>query len=314
MLILIWSAFIAAILPAVISLLSHCDASGKISKMAERSIKGSTSIWLHVSSRGKTVNFKKAAASNSVLTLALTPLIITSSTMRCTNRLVLIVVITLASAAVFVSGEQQVPLRENAASGDAVKQSAADYLKQGSKAMALGKFADAISHFDDAILADPDNYLSYYRRATASLSLGRSGSAIADFDKINLMNPKFPQAHLQKAKLLIKDGRLDKARESRDHYMMLKKTDDEGKELKKTIDSAASNLKTLQKTKQSIDKSLQSGKNITTDKSLPSKVDECMKLASLILEVSPSSLEARRDRADCALAKGEYEDAIADWT
>lgn len=174
--------------------------------------------------------------------------------MRCTNRLILILVITLASAAILVSAEQQVPLGEQNGGQDAGKLSAADYLKQGTAAMAKGKFGDAISHFNDAILVDPDNYLSYYRRATAALSLGRSGSALADFDKINLMNPKFPQAHLQKAKLLTKDGRLDRAKESLNHYMKLKKDDEEGKELKKTIEGAASNLKALKKTKEAIDK------------------------------------------------------------
>lgn len=232
--------------------------------------------------------------------------------MRHANHLILILVVTFASAAVLASGQQQqqVPLEEHNAGAS----SASEFLKQGTKAMASGRFADAISHFDDAILADPDNYLSYYRRATAALSLGRSGSAMSDFDKINQMNPKFPQAHLQKAKILAKDGRLDRAKESIDRYMKLKKDDEEGKELKKTIEGATSNLKSLKKTKDGIDKSLQSGKNITTDKSLPTKLEDCLKLASLVLEVSPSSLEARRDRADCALAKGEHEDAIADWT
>jgi DnaJ family protein C protein 3 len=233
----------------------------------------------------------------------------TFSRMRHAKHLILILVITLASAAVLASG-QQVPLEEQ--NGGA--SSASEFLKQGTKAMASGRFADAISHFDDAILADPDNYLSYYRRATAALSLGRSGSAMSDFDKINQMNPKFPQAHLQKAKLLAKDGRLDRAKESVDQYVKLKKDDEEGKELKKTIEGATSNLKSLKKTKEGIDKILHSGKNITTDKTLPTKLEDCLKLASLVLEISPSSLEARRDRADCALAKGEHEDAIADWT
>lgn len=234
--------------------------------------------------------------------------------MRCTRHLILLVAFTLAVATVFVSAQQQAVFEHNQGDGNAGKKSAADYLKQGTVAMSTGKFADAIGHFNEAILLDPDNYLSYYRRATAALSLGRSSSAMSDFDKIIDMNPKFAQAYLQRAKLLTKDGRLDRAKESVDQYLKLKKDDKEGKELKKTIEGTASNLKALKKTKEAIDKSLQKGKNITTDASLATKVDGCMRLASLVLEVSPSSLEARRDRADCALAKGEHEDAIADWT
>lgn len=234
--------------------------------------------------------------------------------MRCTGHLILLVVFTLTAVTILVSAQEQAAFKYSDGQGTTGKGSASDYLKQGTVAMSTGKFADAIGHFNEAILLDPGNYLSYYRRATAALSLGRSSSAMSDFDKIIELNPKFAQAYLQRAKLLTKDGRLDRAKNSVDQYLRLKKDDEEGKELKKTIEGATLNLKALKKTKEAIDKSLQKGKNITTDSSLPTKLDDCMRLASLVLEISPSSLEARRDRADCALAKGEHEDAIADWT
>lgn len=227
--------------------------------------------------------------------------------MRCKTRISTLLILTLA-AAVALSSAQQEPLQQAEGSN------AADFLTKGTVAMGKGKFGDAINHFSDAIAIDPNNYVSYYRRATAALSLGRSSAAMNDFDKIILMNPKFAQAHLQKAKLSAKDGRLDAAKDSIDQYLKLKNADEEGKELKTAIEGATANLKALKKTKIIIDKSLQSGKNITTDKSLPSKVEDCLRLASLILEVSPSHLDARRDRAECSLAKGEYEDTIADWT
>lgn len=238
--------------------------------------------------------------------------------MRCANRLISLLVLTLTLYIILVSAQNanQVPFEapQSDESTTSKTSSAADYLKQGTAAMSTGRFADAITHFNEAITLDPDNYLTYYRRATAALSIGRTSSASSDFDKIIQLNPKFAQAYLQKAKLITKEGKFDNARESIDQYIKLKKDDDEAKELKKSIEAASANFKLLRKAKESIDKSLTSGKNITTDKSMPSKVDDCMRLASLILEVSPSLLEVRKDRADCALAKGEYADAIADWT
>jgi len=223
--------------------------------------------------------------------------------------------LTVAVSIILVSAQNQVPFEnQDGSTGASSKSSAADYLKQGTVAMSTGRFGDAISHFNEAITLDPNNYLTYYRRATAALSLGRSSSALSDFDKIIELNPKFAQAYLQRAKLLTKEGKLDTAKDSIDHFLKHKKDDEEGKGLKKNIEETSSHLKQLRKTKEAIDKSVKSGKNITTDKNLPSKVDDCMRLASLILEASPSLLEVRKDRADCALTKGEYEDAIADWT
>ena len=216
-------------------------------------------------------------------------------------------------AATFTAAQHQTPFEQHASS-DSPKASSADLLKQGTAAMSTGRFADAVAHFSDAISLDPDNYLSYYRRATAALSLGRSSSALSDFDKIIELNPKFAQAHVQRAKLLAKEGKLEGAKDSVDRYLKLKVDDEEAKELRKAIAETTSNLNKLRKAKEGVDKAIQSGKNVTSDKTLISKVEDCMRLASLVLEVSPSLLEVRRDRADCALAKGDHEDAIADWT
>jgi DnaJ family protein C protein 3 len=54
-------------------------------------------------------------------------------------------------------------------------------------------------------------YLNYYKRATAYLSLGRHSAALDDFDRILQLNPAFAQAHLQRSKILAKEGEFDKA-------------------------------------------------------------------------------------------------------
>ncbi|PWN37042.1 TPR-like protein [Meira miltonrushii] len=232
---------------------------------------------------------------------------------RLTAASLLLISIALALASVSTALAQenaQVPLDGE----DGGTLSAAELLKKGTASMTRGKFADAIDHFDQAIEQDPKNYLSYYRRATASLSLGRSSSALADFDKIITLNPSFAQAHFQRASLLTKEGDLEEAKSSIKEYLKLKKDDEEAKELQKTIDATQSTLKSLRKTKEAVDKSIKAGKDAKKDSSLAAKLDDCIRFAGQILEASPTLLEARRARADCALYKGEVQDAMADWT
>lgn len=230
--------------------------------------------------------------------------------------------ITLAYAQEQQQQQQQAPFEarggtasgsDAAAAGHAGK-SAADLLKLGTVSMTTGRFADAISHFDAAIELDPANYLSYYRRATAALSLGRASAALTDFDRILELNPKFAKAHLERAKLLAREGNLEEAKKSIGSYLSLKKDDAEAKELQTAINEALKNLKSLYRASEAVDKARQKGKTPATDASLARSLDDCLRYSGLVLETAPGLLEARRSRADCALAKGDVQDAMADWT
>jgi DnaJ family protein C protein 3 len=199
------------------------------------------------------------------------------------------------------------------ASKQAAPSSPAELLKKGTLSLTLGKYADAIEFFDEAIKSEPDNYLSYYRRATAALSLGRSSSALADFDRIIVLNPKFPAAHLQRAKVLAKEGDLSLAKEALKEFLKLKKNDEEGTQLLTAVEAALSQIKALSKTKAEVDKARVAGKDSASDAKVAARLQECRRLATQILEVSPSLLEVRRSRAECALIDREIQDAVADW-
>lgn len=197
---------------------------------------------------------------------------------------------------------------------DHAEHSVGDLLKRGTVAMTTGRFSDAIGFFDSAIDLEPNNYLSYYRRATAQLSLGRSSAALTDFDEILKLNPKFAKAHLERAKILTREGELEQAHDAVKAYLVNKKEDAEAKELQASIDAALKNVKSVHKAHNSVMSAVQKGKQPATDSSLARSIDECQRNAGLVLDTAPSMLGVRRIRADCLVAKGEFQDAMADWT
>lgn len=190
---------------------------------------------------------------------------------------------------------------------------ASDLLKQGTAAMASGRFAAAITSFDEAIAADPSAYLTYYRRATAELSLGKTSAALADLDHLLTLKPDFAQAHFSRANVLAKEGELEKAQQSIHSFLKLKANDVKGQELKTKIETGTKQLKLLQSAFDTIQKGVAKGKDVQKDRQLKAKAEDCLKAADKILEISPNNLEARTKRAECRLALGEIEDAMADW-
>lgn len=180
--------------------------------------------------------------------------------------------------------------------------------------MSSGQFGSAITSFDAAIQLDPKAYLSYYRRATASLSLGRTSAAVRDLDKVLSLKPDFAQAHFDRANVLTKEGELDRAQESIGQFVKLKKGDVKGEALKSKIDTGLKELKRLRGDVDALEKGIKKGKDVKKDATLKGKAEECIQAAGKILEGSPNHLEARSKRAECKLALGEVEDAMADWS
>lgn len=189
-----------------------------------------------------------------------------------------------------------------AGSSDGVT-SASALLKQGSAAMASGRYSEAITAFDEAIAADPSNYLSYYRRATAGLSLGRTANALSDLDHLLAIKPDFAQAHFSKANVLTKEGDLDEAAIAIKAFLKLKASDSRGTELEGKIAAAQKELKAVRA----------AAKDVARGKNMATKGQDCLRAAEKLLEVSPNHLEVRNTRADCRLALGQLEDAMADW-
>lgn len=88
---------------------------------------------------------------------------------------------------------------------------AKQHIDQGNKLLAAGSLSDALTHYNEAVDADPDNYQARYRRATCLLALGRSKAAIPDLDKTIQVKPEFWQARQQRANILLKQGLFEEA-------------------------------------------------------------------------------------------------------
>lgn len=209
-------------------------------------------------------------------------------------------------------------------------------LSEANLYLTTGRYNEALSSLDAALHLDPTHYLTYYRRATALLSLGRSGSALSDLDKLLELNPKFSNAWIQKAKIQCKEGELDKAQESVKQYKKVggassssssSGNDADAEKIASDIQRAltaqsrmaaahdAASWAVTKHLKKASSKEGQTGvsEQIMADKTLQQKAQQCAEEATTLLEVSPSHLRARRNRADCKLWLGELEDAMADW-
>ncbi|KAK0570254.1 hypothetical protein OC861_000205 [Tilletia horrida] len=197
----------------------------------------------------------------------------------------------------------------------------AQHLAAANSALASGRLSEALTSYDAAIDADPSHWLTYYRRATALLSVGRSSAALEDFDTLLKLNPSFAKARLEKARVLAKDGQLDEADGELKAFFKLAKGDpkaqkDENAALKllASINKSIVALKKLKSASQKVETALKAGKDVSADKALAAQANECIESATSILEVAPKLLEARQRRAECALASGDLESAMGDWT
>jgi DnaJ homolog subfamily C member 3 len=133
----------------------------------------------------------------------------------------------------------------------------------------------------------------YYKRATAYFSLGRHANALADFDQVlTLTSDTFDKAHLMKAKIHAKEGRWADAREALKHYQA--KNDPIARELLLDVsDGEAAARKAVQ---------AQKAKLWTA----------CEESATQGLRVASHSVALRQQRANCALAAGDFEEAVGD--
>jgi len=205
----------------------------------------------------------------------------------------------------------------------------AQHLAAANAALASGKLNEALTSYDAAVTADPSHWLTYYRRATALLSVGRSSAALDDFDTLLKLNPAFPKARLEKARVLAKDGQLDDAQaELREFYQLAKKVDSKdphghgggGKDeaaankLRDSIKHSLDSLVKVRSASKKIQAGLAAGKSAESDRALGEQAKVCIEAATEVLTLSPKLLEARQKRAECALASGDLESAMGDWT
>ena len=143
----------------------------------------------------------------------------------------------------------------------------------------------------------PADYVLYYKRATANYSLNRHQQALADFDHVlSLTSDTFDKAYLMKARIHAKEGKFVAAKEAIRKYHAKVKNDPAVQEVMMTISEGEMAIK----------KAVQAKK---------AKLwQACSEAASTALATASYSTDLRLLRADCALASGDIESAIGDFT
>lgn len=91
-------------------------------------------------------------------------------------------------------------------------ESANSHIELGNKLLATGQLADALTHYHQAIDADPSNYMSFFRRGTVYLAMGKSKAALQDLNEVVKLKPDFVTARLQRANVLFKQGLFEDAK------------------------------------------------------------------------------------------------------
>ena len=198
------------------------------------------------------------------------------------------------------------------------------HLTQANAALQSRRYHEALASFDLALQADPSSWLTYYRRATAQLSLGRTSAALQDYQSLIELNPKFDKAYLQQAKVYLKEGDFDKAKQALKTYDSIRAekkgaseaTPAEATSVRSKLTLVETSLKSLNQLVKELDKAQKANSNSKGKaKELDvTKIDHCVHLAGEVLKISPSHVETRLVRARCQTIKGNIEDAMADWT
>jgi DnaJ family protein C protein 3 len=162
-----------------------------------------------------------------------------------------------------------------------------------------GQFHDAAKLYSEAIEHAPTDYVLYYKRATAYLSLSKHSSALDDFDKVlSLTSDTFDLAYLMKARIHTRDGHFEPARKALAAYKTAKGSNVSGdvEELEVVIERG-------QRLRDKAEK-----------ESRAQLWNACVETSSSVLRDASHSIEIREWRAECALAAGDIESAVADLT
>ena len=161
--------------------------------------------------------------------------------------------------------------------------------------LSAGQFADAAQSYSEAIDHSPADYLLYYKRATAYLSLSRHAPALEDFEHVlALTHGTFPNALLMKAKIHLKDGSFALARQTLKSYKV-----DDHKTSRETLEAVGASEGAAGKAGKARKAGLW---------------NVCVESASDALGAASHSVTIRQMRAECALAAGDVEAAVADLT
>jgi tetratricopeptide (TPR) repeat protein len=91
------------------------------------------------------------------------------------------------------------------------KAAVSTYIRQGDRAYAEGKYAEAVEAYTNAIQGFDLNEYAYYNRGNAYRKLKEYPKAIADFTKAIQLNPQSTFAYLYRGMALQASGQIDMA-------------------------------------------------------------------------------------------------------
>lgn len=168
------------------------------------------------------------------------------------------------------------------------------HLETGKLLLAQGQLADAITHFHQAIDADPNNYMAFYRRGTVYLAMGKFKSAQSDLNRVLELKPDFDAARMQRGNIHFKKGTFS---EAIDDFQKVLKHDQYNSEAQLRLDKVYSVMNEQTNAEQ-----LMAYGNYR----------QAIELLNSILETCPWSIEAHEYRSDCYLKIGEVNKAIID--
>jgi protein O-GlcNAc transferase len=86
------------------------------------------------------------------------------------------------------------------------------YGNRGDLLARLGRFPEAIESYHHAIALAPDSVTNWCNLGAAQADLGRVEEALASYDRVIALAPEFVDAHLNRGRLLMRQGRGDQAR------------------------------------------------------------------------------------------------------
>lgn len=155
--------------------------------------------------------------------------------------------------------------------------------------LSRGETTEALVYYDAAVARDPSNYLTFFKRATTYLSLGRTNQATEDFNAVLSLKPGFEGAHIQLAKIRIKSGDWEAAREQ---FLLGGRTHSSQDILDLNGAEGASRLGTAAEK--------------------DGDWETCVSQLSTAITVAPRAASLRESRAHCRLEMGVLESAITD--
>ncbi|KAJ1660224.1 hypothetical protein IWQ61_000816 [Dispira simplex] len=169
-------------------------------------------------------------------------------------------------------------------------------LEKAQEHVAAKDYTAAYDTFQEALKADPDNYMTYFYRATAYLRERRTTAALVDLDQALKHKPDFEPALRQRAKLLNKRGAFEAAKADWEALEAL------GGQAQETAQQG------LDKVTQA-ERAYQQARKARDDQNYA----ECVQFATAALKTASEKVDLYQLRGDCQRSAKDIHQAVADY-